>query len=124
MSQAEHTPGPWELHTKLMPTYTKCDDFDAHTVTIGCGELIIGEVMAIQFHDWIDARGYTGYPRVSDFEQNICNARLIAAAPELLDALRSMLVQFNFNTITGIVHDEIAVIVKAREAVAKATGGE
>ena len=57
-------------------------------------------------------------------ESKHANARLIAAAPELLDALRSMLAQFNFNTITGIVHDESAVIVKAREAVAKATGGE
>ena len=123
MSQAKHTPGPWELHAKLMPTYTKCDDFYAHTVTIGCGELIIGEVMAIQFHDWIDARGYTGYPRVSDFEQNICNARLIAAAPELLEALENYLSQDEIaegygGGVGGSAREQ------ARAAIAKATGGE
>jgi hypothetical protein len=48
------------------------------------------------------------------------NARLIAAAPDLLEALSAMLEQFNYNTITGIVHDESAAIAKARAAIAKA----
>ena len=41
---------------------------------------------------------------------------------ELLEALEAMLDQFNFNTITGIVHDESAAIVKARAAISKARG--
>lgn len=38
----------------------------------------------------------------------------------LLAALNGMLDQFNFNTITGIVHDESEAIITAREAVVKA----
>ena len=41
----------------------------------------------------------------------------------LLAALKAMLEQFNFNTITGIVHDESAAIVGARAAI-KAVEGE
>lgn len=41
---------------------------------------------------------------------------------ELLEALEAMLSQFNFGTIAGIVHDESAAIVKAREAISKARG--
>ena len=51
------------------------------------------------------------------------NARLIAAAPELLEALKGMLEQFNYHTTTGINHEESNAIAKARAAVAKA-GGE
>jgi len=106
MSQAKHTPGPWltdrnNVHTGQIATVHHCLNNDWVEV-------------------WTDKWAETG---LGEAEQE-ANARLIAAAPELLDALRSMLVQFNFNTITGIVHDESAVIVKAREAISKATGGE
>ena len=50
------------------------------------------------------------------------NARLISAAPELLEALKGMLEQFNYHTTTGINHEESEAIAKARAAIAKAGG--
>lgn len=108
MSQAKHTPGPWEWSDK----YRTADSERNTWSLLGDGGYGI-----------LSCDGDENSPQ-SLGKSGEANARLIAAAPELLDALRSMLVQFNFNTITGIVHDESAVIVKAREAIAKATGGE
>lgn len=49
-------------------------------------------------------------------------AELRVQRDELLEALKAMLEQFNYNTITGLVHDESAAIAKARAAIAKAEG--
>jgi len=105
MSQAKHTPGPWEWDGRVWQ-YDEQEEAPW--------------LVQAPWHDIKSKAVLSGSIRCN----TEANARLIAAAPDLLDALRSMLVQFNFNTITGIVHDESAVIVKAREAVAKATGGE
>lgn len=43
--------------------------------------------------------------------------KLYAQRDALLEALSAMLEQFNYNTITGIVHDESAAINKARAAI-------
>ena len=51
------------------------------------------------------------------------NARLIAAAPELLDALQGMVKEFGFDRVhNGMVHDEYMAIIAAQDAIAKATG--
>ena len=50
------------------------------------------------------------------------DARLIAAAPDLLAALQHLLAEVSEASIVGIVHDERAAFMKARDAVAKATG--
>ena len=50
------------------------------------------------------------------------DARLIAAAPDLLAALDGMLDQFEDNE--QYCDDDAAVIATAREAIAQATGGE
>lgn len=52
------------------------------------------------------------------------NARLIAAAPELLAALMKMVREFGYDAVhkNGLVHDEREAIMAAVAALAKATG--
>ena len=55
-------------------------------------------------------------------EAHEAGTRVTAQRDALLGALRSMLEQFNYDTITGIVHDESAAIAKARAAIAAVEG--
>ena len=85
------TPGPWSLH-RYTPDINRifsiaaCDAhgaFESHHIAFGAGEMLLGEVTA---HKPLDDKT-TGYPRVTDFAENVANAHLIAAAPELYAAL-------------------------------------
>jgi hypothetical protein len=88
-----HTPGPWEVNH-----YRNYEGYSISAAKRGC----IAE-------RW--------YPTELDEQENAemaDNARLIAAAPELLEALKGIL------AITDRKHD---VWDKAHAAIAKATGG-
>jgi hypothetical protein len=88
---SKHTPGPWSVD-------------DPHQI-------------------WAESAGeYVAITRVEDWdtiprEQAEANARLIAAAPELLEALKAMLT--NWEEAPAYGSDAAA---KARAAIAKATG--
>lgn len=89
---SKHTPGPWKV-AKPRKSYRD-------------GKMmygIVGPECVIDYEDW-------GFTRA--------NARLIAAAPELLDALNAML------THMGMDEDEWNKVTfnQARAAIAKATG--
>lgn len=98
---SKHTPGPWR------------DSFDggyyvetAHDIPGDCGLVCAVTVFAIPGRD-------------------LANARLIAAAPELLEALESVLEDFELLcNQRGIDHTLLASLDKPRAAIAKATGGE
>lgn len=71
MSTTNHTPGPWSRVSELVGDEYACyvlADSGASRNTI-CKALIPKDAM-------------------SDYEQEVANTRLIASAPELLDALR------------------------------------
>ena len=87
---ADHTPGPWEWD-KSMGTWVKMDG------RVGARIIGIGK-----------------YPEVSDSEVH-ANARLIAAAPEMLEALELM-------RDARIPEEYAEAIDKARTAIAKAKG--
>jgi hypothetical protein len=60
---------------------TECPDFTAYSICIGSGETLIAEVIAYAYREGYDN---TGYPRTSSPEENMANARLMAASPDLL----------------------------------------
>ena len=103
MTNAKHTPGPWAV-----------DENDHQWITADCDGLIVAEIPYGE-----------GEETDRHHEINDANARLIAAAPELLEALRDM-VRINQNKegyFRGHSHAESgSVYEQARAAIAKAEG--
>ena len=94
---AAHTPGPWRL------TIYKITE----------GEKVISYGWSI-----VDAKSRSvPLHSIDGSKQALANARLIAAAPELLEALQGALESME----TGVT--SLGVIRAARAAIAKATGG-
>ena len=106
MSASKHTPGPWRLEAD--PAH-----FDSLTTVTG------GQRMNAQPHAW------PAYPLTAQvggmaaLHEMQANARLIAAAPELLAALKGMLEVFGDEFGIG----DSSVCDDARAAIAKAEGG-
>jgi hypothetical protein len=104
MSNEKHTPGPWPLNLRTVTDSAGCVTTHAE---IGPG--------------WSEGR----YMSVSGCIDE-ADARLIAAAPELLEALQDLL-EDHVRTL-GYVYDqdddpeESALVRFARAAIAKATG--
>lgn len=96
---SKHTPGPWET-----------DRSNSHA----------GQIATIHWcldDDWIEVWS-PDWPR--DEETQEANARLIAAAPELLDALRCL----HECIRTGQGHALQDMLELAEDAIAKATKGD
>ena len=94
MSEAKHAPGPWQQ---------KCADYDPLTI------------IALVDSDGMGNLQYSRICDVDDCDSAIENARLIAAAPELLDALKDV-VRY------GWWENAPASKAKALAAIAKAEG--
>lgn len=101
MSQAKHTPGPWDFYTKPQPN--------------GCPIVGARGLMVAMLAHSIN---YEDQKQVA-----IANARLISAAPELLEALilleAEMVASGNANATD---FGWPLAIQKTRAAIAKATG--
>ncbi len=85
----KHTPGPW--------IYELSNNDDCFTLTSGDKQIIGG-------------CGCCGSPWCVKVD-----AQLIAAAPDLLEALKAMV-----ESVTGV--DQVSAVNQARAAIAKATG--
>ena len=109
---SKHTPGPWSVgevsHKKQRV------DIDSRS-----------------YDEFMDNQRWTGLARTygcEDYpekgsEAMMANARLIAAAPELLEALRGMLALDEEHHQRGHCDDDVcAEVRKARAAIAKAKG--
>ena len=109
-----HTSGPWCIHRGYAnaPTMTITgDDGERWEFThthIGQGDKIIAQVQ----HQSKDS----GWPHVHDVEEMWANARLIAAAPELLQIAKDYVLLCQLHDIEG------AVLDSALAAVAKVEG--
>jgi hypothetical protein len=86
---SKHTPGPWIVHT------------DGHSIDVRAVDFYVGCISADPDTD-------------EEYETNAANARLIAAAPDLLEAL--------FDMVSDHADLNPATIEFARRAIAKATG--
>jgi len=73
MAEVKHTPGPWESHGSFV--ITTADVPSGRTFGYGCGNRFICDLNDGEYHE---------YDSVAEQE---ANARLIAAAPDLFEAL-------------------------------------
>jgi len=113
MSEAKHTPGPWEVTSISIET---------GNVSVGSRDLriVIADVTnAASFGDMLagamSRSGGSFDP--SDARTQFANARLIAAAPDMLAALISVRARFQHLRLGP---DESAVLDRVQTAIAKA----
>lgn len=102
MSEAKHTPGPWSLDPEDKSIVGKDED------------------LAIATIENIDVGGDKGF---HFGEESRANARLIATAPELLEALQLLGDVGCFeHGMLGNHNDILSAVSKSLSAIAKATG--
>lgn len=122
---SKHTPGPWD-YSRTVGDYTAKDRLFVRSQAIersNCDRDVI--VSEIQDHRFCSADR-----RPTDPQEQLANARLIAAAPELLEALKRLECSLadlpryltdNGHRVLGDVAGERLEF--ARAAIAKAEGG-
>lgn len=106
MSKMAHTPGPWEASfiDSLGGPASYCR---------------IRPVSGEMFGQFTSLEIATMY--LMDEDEQQANARLIAAAPELLDALQGLVKELSDSDDEGLIENAEPMIA-ARAAIAKATG--
>lgn len=92
---AQHTPGPWGISSQSVSTIKQFDFMGETSVLIA------------------SAQGHDNSGFFPSYDERDANARLIAAAPDLLEALKGVL------RVADRATDEFDA---ARAAIAKATG--
>lgn len=111
MSEAKHTPGPWHL--------IRCGGKDGSAVAT----IEPKPDMMVAPNYWLVATANTLR------EEWAANARLIAAAPELLEALTAIVADFDMDRGAHIQEgggdiEDTPEIGRARAAISRATGGK
>jgi len=106
----KHTPGPW-TYERLYPHKKGC--------AIGTGNLTNPTASTLIATAWNTTKGLSG----PQDEETEANARLIAAAPELLEALQGMMHHHDHDQV-GWPQDQCLRCQTAFAAIAKAEGRE
>ena len=99
----KHTPGPWIYGPEVGPDCTRIDAENG---------LVIAAVRSREITSWEQSR-----PIYSWSEEGAANARLIAAAPDLLDELETLV-----RYAQGADIPPNVAVDRARAAIAKAAG--
>lgn len=111
----KHTPGPWT---------TCCLDRCPHHVYGLNGDEIICDLL----HNEPNCAGYDKHSGIVTIDQRQANARLMAAAPELLQALENLLCEYEDrecqfgDDYLWVKHEDRITIDHARLTIAKAKG--
>jgi len=112
----KHTPGPWTIDTISGWTDGSDRDLNGDIWIRGAGDVLpFGKVFTDTEEREID-------PEI--IPERIANARLMAAAPELLDALQGLADCAGLTWLNGYKDELDAAMTTAREAIAKSKGGE
>jgi hypothetical protein len=101
MSNSKHTQGPWKVcatGSRVTTTSVNIPDFRTHGY--GCGNDFIADLDDGEYHEYTNDR------------EMRANARLIAAAPELLDTLKAIL-ECDVRLPFGLLEQTRAAIAKA-----------
>lgn len=123
MTDAKHTPGPWSVTRDVWPDVA---EYEKHG--IGVRPARPADLKRLDaLKGW--SSGYApialvkGDKRYCDDAMRLANARLIAAAPELLEALHILLANLSSDLeCEGYDPLDDARVKLARDAIAKATG--
>ena len=99
----KHTPAPWEIRDKNCNPYIEKDGYE------------ICQLFRTAFLN-------DDYTEDIEFENAQANARLIAAAPELLEALDSLYASLMFNDVLKTHPKVNEAMIMANSAIAKAKG--
>lgn len=108
---SKHTPGPWVILGDNVGCKT------GHVAFTTCNPRTIDETKA-DGESWLDMRDRTKTERDGLAKEVAANARLIAAAPDLLEALEAIVESVDAETAAIFEH----LVWAARAAIAKATG--
>lgn len=120
----EHTPGPWCVHPIFKKYVIVLADADK-----GIGGAVDPEVEAALCAKTIvmlaDASRFPAFQqsRIVSEDEVIANARLIAAAPDLLSSLRMLVSYLRTNEHWPVKSEHMAYLVGAERAITKAEGG-
>ena len=116
---AKHSPAPWQIG---MPSGHNADGVYANN-----GEDCVAKVYNLFSNTKLE--DMLTYESRKDIAEGLANARLIAAAPELLEALEVLLheyaLQMEDEEMKGdpdLDFDQFTEVIQARAAIAKATG--
>ena len=105
--EAKHTPGPWILGCEI--------GVDSTRIETESGK-VIGAIRSREITSWEQSR-----PIYSWDDEGFSNARLIAAAPELLSALVEIVKSLADQDDEGMI-EHAEQMINARASIAKATG--
>ena len=112
---SKHTPGPWRSYPCNLEKYSQ--------VITAKGAMVQVAITGLNHHDQVamTKEVYGDRTTYAPGEETMANARLIAAAPGLLESLKACLQCFAEMTgrKPGFVEDSIAM---SKEAITKATG--
>jgi hypothetical protein len=111
MTKTQHTPGPWALDDKTRAITWGDVSFSA---SFGAGGFVVAS------HTISTLPTYQS-DRLTP--EHHANARLIAAAPELLEVLGALMVTIDAQIDAGLRWDP-ETVAAARAAIAKATGAQ
>ena len=124
----KHTPGPWFVWKELamQDEGLSPEEIDADLMAYKYFEVMSGKPIGVVSRGCIEGCTMVvkldseefGYDHESGRQIALANARLIAAAPDLLEALQEMYQAFNWGDMN---QGETWAILKARAAIAKAT---
>jgi hypothetical protein len=140
--QLQHTPGPWKIIDTTNPATVPTDPHLSYIISESltvvdypegaehCRSVMVAEVGSPHLFAWHNKNGSHRFlsdaEKITQNEAAKANARLIAAAPELLAALRGLL--RHCVTVDGVpdkgkgrTEEQQAAMDAARAAIAKAT---